>query len=75
MFWSSVRLALNAPTLWARTAISTTDAGFATTSATREAMFTPTTDTETVNETHQQPVCSAITTIDGSPMATTRAPR
>lgn len=52
MLWSSMRLALDAPALWARTALSALDAGFATTSATRDALFTEDTSEDIVNETH-----------------------
>lgn len=52
MFWSSFRLALNAPALWARTALSAADAGFASTAATREALFTEDSDADAVGETH-----------------------
>lgn len=52
MLWSSMRLALDAPALWARTALSAGDAGFATTSATRDALFTEDTHEDIVHETH-----------------------
>ena len=52
MFWSSMRLALHAPSLWARTVLSATEAGFATTQATRETLFTDDASEELVREVH-----------------------
>jgi pimeloyl-ACP methyl ester carboxylesterase len=52
MFWSSMRLALHAPSLWARTVLSAAEAGFATTQATRETLFTDETSEELVREVH-----------------------
>jgi pimeloyl-ACP methyl ester carboxylesterase len=52
MLWSSMRLALEAPALWARTALGAAEAGFATTSATRQALFTDEDSEELVHETH-----------------------
>jgi pimeloyl-ACP methyl ester carboxylesterase len=52
MLWSSVRLALDTPALWTRTAFSAGEAGFATTAATRDALFTDDTHEDIVYETH-----------------------
>jgi pimeloyl-ACP methyl ester carboxylesterase len=52
MLWSSMRLALDAPALWARTVLSAVDAGFATTAATRDALFSADTHEDIVDETH-----------------------
>ena len=52
MMWSNMRLALEAPSLWARTALSAAEAGFASTSTTRQALFTDDASEELVRETH-----------------------
>ena len=52
MFWSSMRLALHAPSLWARTVLSAAEAGFASTRATREALFTDDASEDLVREVH-----------------------
>ncbi len=52
MLWSNLRLAVRAPSLWARTVLSAVEAGFATAAATRAALFTDDADDERVREAH-----------------------
>ena len=53
MLWSSLRLAMSAPTVWMHTAVAAVDSRLASPQATRDALFTAGTCEQVVAETHR----------------------